>query len=444
MLWLLALLACEPRTKGPAAAETDWVQALQVAPGTQIPAVLEVSFETPEPTSAWIEFGVDAPGARRTLISPAAQQHTIPVFGLGALQAVSMQVVVQASDGTEHRSGVFTETSGGLLPGSPTFDITINSYDAPAEAVLLLSVYGEPGHLVMINLDGEVVWSRAYEEEDGEIGLGVLPTGDGLRYNRFQSELEDGRIGRMDLLGEIQEEAAAEDSHHFLTTTATGEVVWMREDPRPLAPYAAVIGDQIVVGPDAAQVLFSTWDALTFADEDVPTPVVSWTHANWIEHHPDRKTYLMSTAYTNVILELAEDGEVVRLFNGRDAVDGTYTYANPQDAFEFPHGPHWASNGDLLVFSTSSRVSRAIRYRIDDEAGTIEAVWEFGRSYGYEAKALGEVQELPDGNILISWGSVGILQIVDPTDDTVLWEAQAPLQQFTTQVHYLETPYSTL
>ncbi len=66
-----------------------------------------------------------------------------------------------------------------------------------------------------------------------------------------------------------------------------------------------------------------------------------------------------------------------------------------------------------------------------------------GAGSDFKAEVLGEAHYLPDGNLLVSWGSEGILQILD-SDETVLWEAQMALESFVSQVHYLPGPYDVV
>ena len=192
---------------------------------------------------------------------------------------------------------------------------------------------------------------------------------------------------------------------------------------------------------DNAQVLFSTWEHLTFQSN--PSNLPEWTHANGIEYSADRNSYLMSTAFADTLIEIDTEGNPLRIIGGYNSADSDYQFDNPDDTFSYPHGVRWTSKGDLLVFSTLDTVSKIIRYELDDETGTICKRWEFGADQGYEARLLGEVHELEDGNILVSWGSVGILQVIDPITNTVLWEVQSALQEFPSQIHYLDTPYAT-
>jgi hypothetical protein len=440
-MFLTVLMACGGG-QGIDGAETDWIYNLEVQVAEDAPTVLEVTFDAPADVVAWIEYGLSSPDESTTSSSTAAGNHSISVIGGGAYTEVMMRVVVE-SDGEQFKSGVFSATTEGLMPGTPTFEVTVDNYDPPQDAVLLMGVYNDPSYLVMLNFDGDVVWSRSTGTSQEGYGLGVLPVDGEIHYNFFEKGINDGAYGKMSLTGEKLSIEDTPGGHHFFSISPDGEPVWIKDDVRSIG-NEEVVGDQIVVGlGEDARSIFSTWDHFTF--EPNPGTAPEWTHANWVEYHPDRDSYLISTAYTDTLVEMDTEGNPLRIFGGRRAAagDSDYVFDDPGSLFSRPHGINWTSKGDLLVFSTIQNVSSVIRYEINDDTGVMIERWRFGEEYGYEAMALGEVHELSDGNILIGWGSVGLIQVVDPTTNTVLWEAQSALEQFPTQLHYLDNPYIT-
>ena len=439
MLLVAMLLACSTSVDK-VNPDTNWINGVESSTSEEIPSVIEVSFSTPEPAVAWVEFGGDSL-TRTTNVGEMSTEHNVAVVGASPLSEVMMRIVVQV-DGEEHRSGIFTHTSGGLLPETPVFEIIVDNYDPPEEAVLLMSVYNKSSHMVMLNFDGEVVWSMKSGDADDGKGLGVQPVDGEIQYNHFEGVWDNGTIKRMSLSGKPIETIALLDSHHFFTVGPDGETVWIQHDVQTPKGDSPLVGDSLMVGTgDDAEMLFSTWDHLTFQID--PSNFPEWTHANGVEYSADRDSYIMSTAFADTLIELDTEGNPLRIIGGYNSADSDYQFNSPDDTFSYPHGVRWTSKGNLLVFSTLDNVSKVIRYELDDETGTIWKRWEFGADQGYEARLLGEVHELEDGNILISWGSVGVLQVVDPTNNTVLWEAHSALKEFPTQVHYLDTPYTT-
>jgi hypothetical protein len=441
---LTLLLACkpDPTPETPAAAETTWIQDILVEPAELIPSALVVSFTTAAPGRAWVEFGLESPDERTTPISTEGTEHTWPIIGLPPLSDVVLRVVAEI-DGEEYVSGEFTATSGQLLPDSPTMTVTVSDYEVSPETTLLLSVFGKPCHTAMASLDGTVFW--ALQQGDGDFaGVTVVPEPGQLAFSTYPLNIDEpGALTRVDLTGSEQSQLTTPEGHHFFATSPAGETWWLAVDERQI-DGSQVRGDVVMrqTSESTSEPMFSFWDDFT-PPTDATSAIVDWTHANWLVWSETRQTLTLSTAHTNHIIELSADGTMERIIGGPGAEGAQYTYLNPLDAFRRPHGVHWTDNGELLVFATMEDVSRVMRYRLDEETGTIETVWSFGTEYGYKTAVLGEAKELSDGNILISWGSTGLLQIVSP-EGVVLWEAEAPFGSFFSQVHLLETPYEAV
>ena len=438
---LIALLACsQPDPTSPAEAETAWIEDISATTSAVIPTVIEVTFTSPEAGVGWVEFSAEAVGEQSTPRGESGTAHRALVVG-GALQDVQLQAVVEV-DGERHVSGTFSAETGQLLPGTPVPEVTVSGYDGPEHAALLMSIYGSPGFMVMMDLSGEVLWSLEQGDDDHN-GIGLLPDGDRLRFNLFGGGASDitPQIVHIDLAGEEVDRFENPEAHHFFTIDNDETITWIQSEERAV-DGVTVRGDTLWSRePDGAELmLFSAWNSLTLPDITADT-FMDWTHGNWVRWDSGRGSYLFSMANTNTVLELSPGGEPLRKFGGPGAVDAEYTFGSVEQAFAYPHGAPGAANGDLLVFSTADGISRAVRYDVDDELHKLTEVWSHGEELGLESLVLGEVQELPDGNILVSWGSIGMVQIVSPAGE-VLWEMLTGLESFVTQLHLLSDPYT--
>ena len=439
---IVFLLACTPEATTPPieAAETEWIQDIAVSAGELVPTALSVTFSTPEAATSWVEFGLQSIDEFHTPTGSVDTAHSAAVIGVPPLSEVTMRVVVEI-DGEQHTSGTFTHETGQLLPETPILEVVTNNYDGPATS-LVMSIFGNPSTMVMMDLDGTITWSLPQGVDLISYGLAVEHVGDGLMYNEFElGRTGVGTIERIDFLGNPISTVETTEAHHFFTHGPDGELVWLVEEIRNI-DGVDVVGDAVmrrsVDGEES--VLFSHFEDFTLPQLG-NAKSINWTHANWVDWDSARSTCLLSNARTNTIAELTAEGELVRIMGGPGAIDSEYVFGSVEQAFEYPHGPHWSDSGDLLVFSTVDGLSRAVQYELNEDQGQLKEVWSFGESYNYGSQVLGEVQELPDGNLLISWGSVGILQIVSP-DREVLWEAQAPLLAFFNQTHVLSDPYT--
>ena len=439
---LLVLFACTAQeTPATVVAETEWIQDIEVSTSEAIPAALEVRFSTPEDAIAWVEFGVGGAAALTTPPAALGTEHSLAVIGNPPLSEVTMRVVVEV-DGERHTSGTFTHQTGQLLPSTPVIEVNINEYEAPENTQLLMSIFGPVSYLVLMDLQGNITWSLAQGSKKDSYGLSLLPREGEVLYNLFELGGTAASIERVDLLGNPLESVETDEAHHFFSEGPDHSLVWLEEDTREV-DGVEVVGDVLMQRSDQGEetVLFSHWDNFTLPLMPSGMQYMEWTHSNWIGYDEARDSYLLSNAYTNTIAELDADGEPIRIMGGPGAMDSEYVFGSVDQAFEYPHGPHWMDNGDLLVFTTSDDLSRVVRYSIDEEYKQLNEVWSYGEDYGFEALWLGEVQELPDGNILVSWGSVGILQIISP-DGELIWEASSSFQYFFSQIHAMSDPYT--
>lgn len=441
IVWLLGACTLGGREPyaSPEDAETEWIKDIQVSLAPEMATMLEVSFRSTEAGRGWVELdGNPSPAGA------AGTEHSALVLGAASLSTANLHAVVEI-DGEEHRSELFTFETGNLS-GAPIVDVTVNNYDAAPQATLLMMMYDAEGDskVVMMGLDGTVFWSLSTGADGWS--LGVLPEDGQIAFNHFLN-IDEGNpneipawISRVSLRGEELERIDTPNAHHFFTEDGDGELSWMVADQRQVDGFGEVVGDRVV--SESGEELFNAWDHLTVARlPGIPVDdLFDWTHGNWHHYDPGRDSYVFSGGGNSVVVEYDASGEVLDIINGRDAVDGDYTYTGGEPFFS-QHGVHWADNGDLLMFAADDDESvRAVRYALDREARTIEEVWSFGEGSERPVALLGEVIELSDGNYLVGWGAWGILQIVSPAGE-VLWEGLTDFQQFVAQAHLLESPY---
>lgn len=114
--------------------------------------------------------------------------------------------------------------------------------------------------------------------------------------------------------------------------------------------------------------------------------------------------------------------------------DGDGIYDTP---FEYVWGQHAVStlpNGDYFIFDNGDgrtkvgtglpaeeNYSRAVIYRIDEEAGTVQQLWQIGKEFGpdYYCSFICDVDYLAEDHYLICFGAVG--QIIEVKDGEVIY-----------------------
>ena len=137
---------------------------------------------------------------------------------------------------------------------------------------------------------------------------------------------------------------------------------------------------------------------------------VNWTHGNSIEIDGDY-IIISNRAMSEVIKYHRYTGDVVWTLGGPL---NDFTFIN--DLLNGPHKQHDArrlDNGNLMIFDNGhgsmggqSRPARITEYELDEFNLTATLVWEYSHPEGYVSLNQGSSQRLPNGNTLISWGTV--------------------------------------
>ena len=451
----LLLLACKPDDTGPTTAEeikeaeTEWITDLSIETVADIGTTLDVTFSTATEGAAWVSYRVGDGAWQQTSQTAAATSHRLPVIAAPYAE-VTLKVVADL-DGAERESGEVSLEAGGLSPEAPVIEVTIDNYDPPDDSLLLLSVFGSPVYAMMVEFDGTVRWAHPHAElgSTAEGGLGVVQSvvPGQLLLNTFtpgEEENESSDLRRINLFGEVEAQHPTPGAHHFFAEQPDGGVLWLRYASRQIG-NSKVIADELMRLPadgGDSEVLASLWDLLPAPEPPNNADRWDWTHANWLLYSPDRNSYLMSTANTNLLLEFDPDGALLQTINGDRAPVGEYRYGNDAEAFGYPHGIHWSRDGsELLILQRTDTTSSAVRYALHEDSQQIQRIWQYGEELGHNTTVLGEVQELPDGNYLVSWGGLGILQVVTPQQE-VLWEAQTELGHFFSHMHLITDMYN--
>jgi hypothetical protein len=132
-------------------------------------------------------------------------------------------------------------------------------------------------------------------------------------------------------------------------------------------------------------------------------------------------------------------------------VAGTVTFSSEADQYEDVHDPEIHDDGTILFFDnggystsmggpTITYHSRAVEYKVDENAKTATLEWEFPGNFKVDAwykndwytSYFGDADRLANGNVLITAGSVsataGNARIFEVTkaDGQVVWEFRLP------------------
>ena len=201
-------------------------------------------------------------------------------------------------------------------------------------------------------------------------------------------------------------------------------------------PNAIVTGGIIQEVDADKNVVFQwrTWDYIPLTDSyaDLTRNSIDYTHINAIEGDYDGNILFIGRTISAVIKINRSTGDIMWHLGGKEN-EFTFINEHPENAPEYFVGPHdirRISNGDITLFDNGDRhnppYSRAVEYKLDEQAKTATLVWEYRHDPDIYTFAMGSVQRLPNGGTFIGWGSASagggpVLTEVRP-DNTVALE----------------------
>lgn len=398
-------------------------------------STIHLAWSTESAGTSWVEYG---DSRSRDLVTPqseASTDHAFTLYGSPFLETVHYRAVTEVD-------GVELTTTGRIQTGgrpSSLPDLTVNTWDegAASSERFLLGVASTDGAGCVYVIDREGRW-RWYWEGLADHQLVELAWAEAGTFlvNSFHTDhsQDEGHLQKLSFEGE-QGTVFTEEAHHAFTRLSDGTIAYIAVDIREWTDPETgttedVVGDAIRILPaeddgyGEPYDLFSTWDwrepeVHDRWDDGFYPQGADWTHANAINHYPDRGTYLISLRNMEMVLEIDDTtGEVVREM-GEDA---EYTLDADSEPFSYPHEPIWRSSGNLLVVTTEQETVLR-EYAVDDQEQLVTEVDSFGEGEGLYAVAQGMARELDNGNLLVTWGSAGRLQELTPEGE-VVWEVE--------------------
>jgi arylsulfate sulfotransferase len=456
---LILLAGCGDNPVGIGEPGLDFITALTVTrnPSGFAPLTAEVQLTTNQPVQ--VEVVVvgrnGAAGDVRHRFDTMSEQARLPVLGL--YPDVTNTVTLRFFDAGGAPLGETSReiTTPPLLADLP--GVTIDAATAAMKPGMnLVSYFGHAGEFTpqrpfIFDAAGSIRWYLDFTQHPNLSNLfydnGVERLANG---NLYFGDRSTGRIIEIDMLGRIVNtwSMPGYDFHHNVIEKPNGNFV-LTVDKQGVA----TVEDYIIEIERATGAIVREWDLnqsldntrraweTTFADLDV-----DWFHANGLAYDPTDDAIIVS-GRTQGTVKLTSTNEVVwilaphrewgtagdgtdlttRLLQPLDAVGQPITDASVLDGatnhseFEwawYQHAPKLLPDGTLLLFDNGDNrnytdqelYSRAVVYRIDPNAMTIQQVWQYGKERGGEtfARIVSDVDyHAEEDNIVFMPGAVG-------------------------------------
>ncbi|CAN5314341.1 hypothetical protein BH24ACT17_BH24ACT17_06230 [soil metagenome] len=326
------------------------------------------------------------------------------------------------------------------LPGTAPGYIFIAAKNGPVEAG-----QGQDGCMILDN-DGQPVWLRLLQNEDMDVmdfkaqtykGETVLTWWEGQHTGYGQGEYVICDHSYREIKRVRAGNGFEGDHHEFLITPEdTALITIYNKVPWDYVPVGDNVYGKVLDGIaqevdiETGEVLFE-WHSLEHVGlEESYTKPYDYFHINSIEVY-DQDHLLISSRTTSTVYKVdRKTGEVVWRLGGKNSDfemgQGTRT--------TFQHDARRHPDGTITIFDNGNvnRVeqSRGIEVEVDEDA----MIASLAREYTHPDKVLsatqGSVQVLPNGNVLVGWGSAPLFSEFDH-DGELLFSAAFPTESET-------------
>jgi hypothetical protein len=193
-------------------------------------------------------------------------------------------------------------------------------------------------------------------------------------------------------------------------------------------PNITVIGNHVQEIDENGNVVFQwlCWDHFKLEDSykiNSGASMSDYVHMNSIAEDYDGHLVISNRHLSECTKINRETGEIIWRLGGEN---NQFTFINDSEQFSFQHDirPVPGQANHYTIFDNGVKkdppYSRAVEYHLDTINWTAEKVWEYRSDPDRYTLWMGNVQRLPNGNTLISWGVRGLPKISEVTPEGVL------------------------
>lgn len=382
-----------------------------------VPTVVEVRWQTAEPSRGFVQFNVVGEPVRETPLEPAATtEHSRTLLGLPVDSEVEFTVLDEAGP-----LGEPGRVSTGSVPASwASFSTT---GEPSWEGFMAFGVAGAMADLMIVDVQGRPVWWWTDGSAEAEV-IRAFPSADGTGMYASVGGTVPGEAGTIvltDWFAGTQRSVAVDDFSHDFVEREDGGLAALTYVHHDDASGKDCLSEAVTEFDfdGASEHVWDAWDSFSGRTATCDSYIEGWTHANALDWDESRQRYTVGLRNLNTIITFDRaTGEEV--WSVGDF--GSIGFVDPAEAFVWQHQFELLDDDRLLVFdngSSNASASRVVELSVDAEAGVAETVWSHAPEPALYVYALGDVRRLPSGNTLIDWSTAGRVEEVSPEGETV-------------------------
>ena len=418
-----------------------------------IPTVVEVRWQTAEPTIGWVEFG-EAGDLSLTTSRDASptREHEFLLLGLPHSSEVTVRAMA-IKDGNEICAVDQTLKTGALDPG--LVEMTLTESDPTQAAggytVVALSCWhgecsqssGASGFVVILDELGRIVWFYAVQRGIFRAYLTLNRDAVAINY-QAGSDDNEGAIGIISLDGSevtslyapgIHTDFVQVDDERYASLAWTVQTVEDGDEERKL------LGDLILeITTDGSYTV--AWDIFDHVDPDLEADyhlrdfgdegeVEEWSYLNGINYDPADDSYYLTSRSLNAVFKVDRGSGELLWTAGNDW--GDFELSSGNTPIFYPHSVQ-PIDGGLLLFNSEDECTLPNSYALECSAAAELSMdfetWEFDESWCYATEdclivsALGNAQRLTNDNTMLVLSTTGQIDETTP-DGELVWRVNS-------------------
>jgi len=335
----------------------------------------------------------------------------------------------------------------------PSLTVSVNKNPSP-ESLFLGPGRTGTGHLMI--LDNELI-PLFYKKVSGQVFDFKLQPGGKLTYNIYSvysygmdsSGIRDKQY--------LTPEGFALDIHDLQVFEDGSYYVFGRD-------HITIDMSQYVAGGDTAAILVAhtihhmdaddselwrwhSFDHYDILDVDefinLTNHTIDWTHCNSMEIDPEGNLIISTRNFNEITKISRQTGEIIWRLGGER---NQFQFINDNRGFGRQHDARVLSNGNLALFDNGYLLippySSYVEYEIDEQNFTATLIRRYSRNGTIYSQSRGGVQELSNGNILISWDNIQnpFVSEINPEDST---EYEVRYDNYVHQYRAYKFPWKT-
>ena len=378
-------------------------------------------------SEAYIEFGRDQNAFEfRAPVDLMEAQYRTLLLGMKASTQYYARITAK-NGATTYTSDVYPVMSGTLPSGLPAFEVDDRNAAALWEGggftvqCTGLGTLGAPGggsttetYAFIFDKDGDPVWAYVLTDTpvSGCSRARMSVDGKSMWVGNFNNAASNGYVMRISMDGRETEDIMIRARNHDFAFLPNGHLLYWEQQNGGGYTDGKEGPDTIREMDPVTRTVTDLYDEMT--DFSAQINDSQGSHTNQINYVPELDAISFSMRHTSTVgLISYPAGELLTVFGGPIT-------RYPNMAWEYQHGHH-VRRDHVVIFNNngSNGGSSILGFQFDMTTNTATPTLDY--SSGKASGAFGDVKELPNGNLYVTYSTSGIIHEIS-ADGTLLRE----------------------